>query len=315
MDNPDNFEVLVTAANLPGYSRKMITIACYLPPNYPVARGRAALEYIEDVVMEVKRCYRDPFLIVTGDFNQWEIGGAMVEFPDMRGADVGPNRKDRVLDRIFTNFGRSQKESGTVPPRENEPGHPGAASNHRIAFVRADLPRLRSFEWVTHQYRYYNDESVAKFGRWLAGYDWAEMVQLAGSNNKAEFYQNAVVGALDSFFPLVCVCRKTSDCLWINNKIRKLISRRKGVYSREGRSDKWRRLKRLTDNLILKQKENDFQNQRKVLLVDDARRNFFRNIKVFKDQPAPFDVRLLFPGKSDAQVAEELAVFFNRISS
>ena len=51
--------------------------------------------------------------------------------------------------------------------------------------------------------------------------------------------------------------------------------------------------------------------------MDDARRNFFRNVKAFKfkDRPKQFDVRSLFPGKADRDVVEELAGFFNRISS
>lgn len=170
----------------------LITVACYIPPGYSVARGRGALEYVEDVVLEVKRRYRDPFIVVAGNFNQWEVAGAMAEFPDMREADVGPTRKDRVLDKIFTNFGRAATESGTLPPLEVEPGTPGAASDHKIAYVRAALPRLRSFEWVTHQYRYYNDASVDEFGRWPAGFDWAELVQLEGSNSKADYSQRTV---------------------------------------------------------------------------------------------------------------------------
>ena len=54
LTNPDGFEVLATLGNLPGYKEKLVTIACYLPPNYTVLRGRAALAYIEDVVVEIK---------------------------------------------------------------------------------------------------------------------------------------------------------------------------------------------------------------------------------------------------------------------
>ena len=125
---------------------------------------------------------------------------------------VSPTRKDKVLDRIFTYFGWSQQESGTVPPLEVELGCPGTASDHRIAFVRADLPKLRSFEWITHQYRYYNNDSVSKFGEWLSAFDWAKMVQLGGgSNAKAEYYQCVITDALDCFFPLLKVRRKTSE--------------------------------------------------------------------------------------------------------
>ena len=73
LPNPDNFEVLVTIATIPGYARKLLTIACYIPPGYDVGRGRACLAYIEDVVLDLKRKYKDPFVVLGGDFNQWLI--------------------------------------------------------------------------------------------------------------------------------------------------------------------------------------------------------------------------------------------------
>ena len=82
----------------------------------------------------------------------------MAEFTDLREVDVGPTRKDRCIDKIFTNFGRSVSESGTVPPLEPEPGQNGTRSDHRVAFVRASLPRVRSYEWLKYQYRYCSDQ-------------------------------------------------------------------------------------------------------------------------------------------------------------
>ena len=145
-DNPETYEILVTLANLLGYSRKLVTVACYIPPGYPVARGRGALAHVEDTLIEIKRRFRDPFIVEAGDFNQWEIQDVIAEFPDLREADVGPTRRDHQLDRIFTNFGRSVIGAGTVNPLEVEPGHSGAASDHGIAYVRANLLRLRAFE-------------------------------------------------------------------------------------------------------------------------------------------------------------------------
>lgn len=104
LPNPGEFEVLVTLSNLPGHSRKLITIACYLPPNYHVQRGRDALDHIKNVVLEVKRRYKDPFVLVTGDFNQWPVQDALQEFPDLREEAVGPTRNDRCIDRIFYQF-------------------------------------------------------------------------------------------------------------------------------------------------------------------------------------------------------------------
>ena len=53
------------------------------------------------------------------------------------------------------------------------------------------------------------------------------------------------------------------------------------------------------------------------LTAVDANRSFFRLVKAFNtpEKPQTFDVRSLQPGATDCAVAEELANFFNRISS
>ena len=66
LPNPHNYEVLATLSAVQGHSRKLVTIACYLPPGYNVGRGRGGLEHVEDVVREVKSKYKDPFIVVGG---------------------------------------------------------------------------------------------------------------------------------------------------------------------------------------------------------------------------------------------------------
>ena len=317
LPNPDKFEVLVTLSNVAGHSRKLLTVACYLPPNYNARRGKEALNHIENVVLEIKRMYRDPFIMVAGDFNQWPVQDALQDFTDLKEAPVGPTRNDRSIDRIFTNFNRSITESGTVPPLEPEPGYQGTRSDHRVAFARAALPRTRTYEWLSYQYRFFNPAAVEQFGAWLASKDWVDVAIAEGSNAKAETYQSAVTGAMECFFPLITVRRKSTDCPWVNNRIRKLITRRKGIYVREGRSEAWKRLKRITDELLRKRRAVYLDSQRECLLVEDARRNFFRNVKAFqaKEKPRAFSPMDLFPGKGEEEVAAELAAYFNRISS
>ena len=70
ISNPDNFEILACAGNLKGHKRKMCVLACYLPPNYTRARADKALDTITDAVVDLKRRFTDPYLVVTGDFNQ-----------------------------------------------------------------------------------------------------------------------------------------------------------------------------------------------------------------------------------------------------
>ena len=192
----------------------------------------------------------------------------------------------------------------------------GAPSDHRVSFVKAELPKIRSFEWFSYSYRYYNEKSEKKFGSWLAGFDWAEMVSLRGSNNKAEYYQARVMEALEEFFPLFTVRKRSMDCPWVNKRILKMIRNRKEIYQREGRSANWRRVRKVVEDMILRRKKY-LQSQKDCLLVEDARRNFFRNIKALqsKDKPRPCDVRTLSPDMTDTEVANKLATYFNQISS
>lgn len=142
------------------------------------------------------------------------------------------------------------------------------------------------------------------------------MISANTSNGKANLYQAAMSGALETFFPLITVRKKSTDCPWINACIRKLVAARKGIYKREGRSAKWRRLKKVTEDLIKRRRDIYLGSQKDCLLVDNARRNFFRNVKAFqsKERPKSFDPMELFPGKGAQDRAEELAAYFNRIS-
>ena len=121
-------EVLVVAGSIKGHRRKMVIIGCYLPPGYNRERGRQALNFIEDVVVNMKRRYVDPYLIIAGDFNQWRVEGSLSDFADIKEVEVGPTRGVRSIDRIFTNVSRSVEESGTLRPLETEASQEGEIS-------------------------------------------------------------------------------------------------------------------------------------------------------------------------------------------
>ena len=77
LDNADDFEILAAVSSIWGYSKKLATLACDIPPNYSVARGNSCLKYIEELVIELKRRLKDPYIIETGDINQWDLDKAL----------------------------------------------------------------------------------------------------------------------------------------------------------------------------------------------------------------------------------------------
>ena len=143
LPNPDAFEVLIGIGTLQGHARRVATVAAYVPPGYTVARGRACLKYIADCILEIKRRYREPTIMIAGDFNQWEIDSYLEDFIDISEVPVGPTRSASSIDRMFTNKGERLKSKGTAPPLDARDSATGVDSNHRVAYARLDLKKQR----------------------------------------------------------------------------------------------------------------------------------------------------------------------------
>ena len=82
--NPENFEVICAAGNLRGHAKKVFVLAAYMPTGDPVARGRACLAHIRDMVQMAKQKYNEPLKVVAGDFNQWDISCLLYTSPSPR---------------------------------------------------------------------------------------------------------------------------------------------------------------------------------------------------------------------------------------
>ena len=100
-----------------------MVLACYLPPGDNTQRGNGCLDYVEDLVIKLKRKYFDPYIVVGGNFNQWKIHDVVADFPELLEAQVGPTRGTKCLDRLFSNLDVSK--AGTVLPRSSDCFHGG----------------------------------------------------------------------------------------------------------------------------------------------------------------------------------------------
>ena len=102
--NPHGFEVLAVCARVAHIKEKFYIIAGYIPPNYMVSKGKSCLEHINNLVLDIKRRADNDRVIIAGDFNQWGIGEALLDYADISEVETPPTRGERRIDRIFTNF-------------------------------------------------------------------------------------------------------------------------------------------------------------------------------------------------------------------
>ena len=156
-----DFEILACSGRIKGHSRHLVILACYIPPGYTKLQGERALEEISDTIMDVKWRFSDPYLVVAGDFNQWNIGDVLLDFQDVKEAEVGCTRNGKKIDRIFTNTTRSIEKSGTVAPLETDDS--SKKSDHRTAFCTFQMQKMKTFKWEKFTYRHYNEASVELF--------------------------------------------------------------------------------------------------------------------------------------------------------
>ena len=181
-----------------------------------------------------------------------------------------------------------------MPPLQADVPGEGSASNHRIAYITALLPKVRAFKWLKYAYRHYNEDSVSLFKDWLVAQDWKEVLLAEGSQLKASWYQEKINWVIEAFFPLITVQRKNTDAPWINEKVCRLIRRRKAVYRTSGRSPYWKKLQKLINCLVGKRKETYQKSQKICLLADDSERNFLKTAKItrLKIVPPPLTLGL-----------------------
>ena len=310
--NPEGYEVLATTGRVTGIKGKIAVVTCYAPPNITPLRAQSMLEYISDVVGELKRKIENPTLIISGDFNQWPVDDLMGDHPDLTEVQYGPTRGSRSIDRTLTNFGRSIKESRTLPPLETEDGR---VSDHRIAYASAAFEKMNK-GLITYTYREYTEAGADKFVEAVNRQDWACVYSELTASGKVEKLQAVLEKLMDSAFETKTTTRREQDPPWINDKVRRLIKKRRKIYDREGRSKPWKNLKKRSDKLIKKRAARYMERQKQILTSHDATRSFYKNVRAYKskEKPPQFDVRELYQGEADLQVAENLAEHFNAIS-
>ena len=195
INNPNNYEVLAAIGNIPGQARKAVVLACYMPPDDPAARGNSCIDYIQDFIILMKRKYSNPYLIVSGDFNQWRIENAMDDFADMQEVDVGPTRAGCRIDRTFVSFHEDVQEAGTVLLLKRMTRREDPITSYHTSTYHSKGGLLSS-------YRFYNKDSEELFGQWAIAHDWNCVIRSTTSNSKEEAYQGEVTDAIARFFHL-----------------------------------------------------------------------------------------------------------------
>lgn len=109
----DRYEIMACIGTISGHRRRLAAIASYIPPNVLKREAEECMQYIADAVVNLKRDYSSPFVMVAGDFNQWRNEDYLDEFADMAEAPVGCTRGRRSIDRFFQTSAARSRSPGS----------------------------------------------------------------------------------------------------------------------------------------------------------------------------------------------------------
>ena len=79
------------------------------------------------------------------------------------------------------------------------------------------------------------------------------------AHQKAELFQNSLLQKLDEIFPLKTRKIQSDDQPWINFKLKQIDRKRKRVYHKERRSEKWAKLNKLFKKEMKSAKTNFYK--------------------------------------------------------
>ena len=308
ISNEEGFEVYCVVGKIRKLKDRVAVVAVYIPPNYPKVRADACLDYISDVISEIKRSIDSPIIVVGGDWNQWPVEAVLDDHADMSEVEHGPTRGDRKIDRFLVNFARSISESDTLPPLDDGSGR---LSDHMMAYFKASFP-VQKPTFTTYKYSHFTAEGAANFQRWISTHDFRDVYSRSEVNSQLRAFLSTLESKMNDFFPMKTTTKRVSDPPWINPYIRTMVKKRRHVYHREGRSNRWKELMKRVRKLVKKRARNYWQHQKRALLKSDASRVFYKNVRAYssKEKPPNFDVRSIFgEGETDVEIAEKLSIF------
>ena len=118
--------------------------------------------------------------------------------------------------------------------------------NHLPLVCEIVLPRAHSFSIVKYyKTRKYTAKNEDQFVVELNNTDWSELYTSQSSSSKTEVFQNRIMELMDRLlFPLKSYSVRSTDNPWITDHYRKECRKRRVEYRKNGRTERYYRLKR-----------------------------------------------------------------------
>ena len=238
-----------------GSISKIIICSFYSPPN---SRKKGALtQHIITTINKLRITHPKASCIIAGDKNDWNIRDILSISPAFRQIVLKPTRKNKILTVVITDIHQYFNEPVIVPPVPVDDGAIGAPSDHNGVLV-VPLSNSQSEKRTKQELtvRPITDSGLNSLGQHLVLETWSFLDSgEASSSDLVQSFQDYCKNLVDNLFPLKTIFITKYDKPYFNERLRRIRRQRQRVYRKQGKSEKYLKLKTEFNDALIKEAE------------------------------------------------------------
>ena len=313
MPTGSKFEIVCATGRTECSRRPVFALSYYVPPDMKADDYRAMTGEVEDLIGKAKERLRDPIIVLAGDSNRRDTTMLHEDFEDIQEIDCPPSRGSAALLTCASNIGNELKEAFAASEVEDRVGQ---KTDHKTIVLKFDMPRQDYFVKTRFKFRPFTARGTESFKGLLLNTDWSE-IKTGDSSESAKKFAELMESYMNECFPTKERTIKSSDLPWATANFKRKVRQRNRCFRREGRSARWKHLKRESAEILYEEKKAYLEKMTNLKVPNGSSSRFFQAVKSLSHREAPtrWKIQSMFPGEPDQMIAEKVAQFFNKISA
>ena len=241
---------LLTPKNVSNASKiqKIACCAVYSKPNSK--KKTLSLDHISDAYNILRTKFgRGLHFVIAGDTNDLKLDSILsLDFNFVQVVKEW-TRMDppAILDPVIMTLSKYYQEPLCLEPLDSDPDKNGVKSDHRIVLCRPintiNNKCIRNIREV--KVRPFPQSGIDKLREWFIDETWDQVYSAESAHEKARIFQKILVDKLYEIFPEKIRKISSDDQPWVTFKLKKLDRRRKRIYHKERKSEKWKNLDKI----------------------------------------------------------------------
>ena len=299
--------------------KKIVVGSIYSKPNS--RKKSVLLDHISEVYNFLNSKYKSGLdWIVCGDTNDLKLDSILQLNPSLKQVVKNPTRMNppRILDPIITTLSRFYHVPQCLPPLDSDPDGNGKPSDHQMIIMTpisvVNNTPARTNRVIT--FRPFSNQGQQKMQSWLSKQNWNEVAHEDCAHQKAEILQKILVNKYNEFFPEKTKVITNDDQPFFNDKLVKLKRKKCREYTKNRRSDKWKKLSEVYKVVLAKAKKDYYRRKIKNLRKVNPRKwyNELKKLTSFDQHKAEQIIVEDIKHLTEKEQAEKIADKFSAVS-